>query len=217
MENVSDFFLIIGSVSCIPCKDVGFQVNNVCGGSIWWQPKSQVKTRKLWMNFLFYSQICSNQGDSGVISGEQKKMFRYPEALGIPETQSTVVKTEKMKTVICTKECLPVVSSSVVSDSMWPVRLLYSPSGSSVHGIFQARILEWVAISFSRGSSDPGTERRSTALQADSLPVSHRGSPLRLLTKLKVYKPEQDGNVKRGTAAVKESLFFTYSLWNRLF
>ena len=30
---------------------------------------------------------------------------------------------------------------------------LYSPPGSSVHGIIQARILEWVAISFSRGSS----------------------------------------------------------------
>ena len=29
----------------------------------------------------------------------------------------------------------------------------YSPPGSSVHGIFQARVLEWVAISFSRGSS----------------------------------------------------------------
>ena len=27
-----------------------------------------------------------------------------------------------------------------------------SPPGSSIHGIFQARILEWVAISFSRGS-----------------------------------------------------------------
>ena len=27
----------------------------------------------------------------------------------------------------------------------------YSPPGSSVHGILQARILEWVAISFSRG------------------------------------------------------------------
>ena len=27
--------------------------------------------------------------------------------------------------------------------------------GSSVHGIFQARILEWVAIPFSRGSSGP--------------------------------------------------------------
>ena len=31
----------------------------------------------------------------------------------------------------------------------------YSPPGSSVHGILQARILEWVAISFSRGSSWP--------------------------------------------------------------
>ena len=31
----------------------------------------------------------------------------------------------------------------------------YSPPGSSVHGIFQARVLEWVAIFFSRGSSQP--------------------------------------------------------------
>ena len=31
----------------------------------------------------------------------------------------------------------------------------YSPPGSSVHGILQARILGWVAISFSRGSSQP--------------------------------------------------------------
>ena len=31
----------------------------------------------------------------------------------------------------------------------------YSPSGSSVHGISQARVLKWVAISFSRRSSQP--------------------------------------------------------------
>ena len=30
-----------------------------------------------------------------------------------------------------------------------------NPSGSSVHGISQARILEWVAVSFSRRSSQP--------------------------------------------------------------
>ena len=30
-----------------------------------------------------------------------------------------------------------------------------SPTGSSVHGIFQARILEWFAIPFSKGSSRP--------------------------------------------------------------
>ena len=31
----------------------------------------------------------------------------------------------------------------------------FSPPGSSVHGILQARKLEWVAISFSRGPSQP--------------------------------------------------------------
>ena len=35
-----------------------------------------------------------------------------------------------------------------------------SPPGSSVHGISQARILEWVAISFSRGSSQPRDQTR---------------------------------------------------------
>ena len=40
-----------------------------------------------------------------------------------------------------------------MSDSCDPVDC--SPPGSSVHGILQARILEWVAISFSRGSSQP--------------------------------------------------------------
>ena len=34
-------------------------------------------------------------------------------------------------------------------------RIDCSPSGFSVHGISQARLLEWVAISFSRGSSQP--------------------------------------------------------------
>ena len=44
-----------------------------------------------------------------------------------------------------------------------------SPPGSSVHGILQPRILEWVAMPSSRGSSDPGIKPRSSALQADSL------------------------------------------------
>ena len=46
-----------------------------------------------------------------------------------------------------------------------------SPSGSSVHEILQARILEWVAISFSRGSSPPRNQTQSPALQADSFPT----------------------------------------------
>ena len=56
-----------------------------------------------------------------------------------------------------------------------------SPPGSSVHGIFQARILEWVAISSSRGSSDPGVEPAtlaSPALKADSLPAEPSRNPI---------------------------------------
>ena len=47
--------------------------------------------------------------------------------------------------------------------------------GSSVHGIFQARVLEWVDISFSRGSSQPRIEPRSPTLQADALPCEPSG------------------------------------------
>ena len=56
-------------------------------------------------------------------------------------------------------------SRSVVSDSLPPHGL--------VHALLQARRLEWVAIPFSRGSSQP----RSPALQADSLPAEPQGKP----------------------------------------
>ena len=48
-----------------------------------------------------------------------------------------------------------VVSDSVVSHGGPCNPMDRSLPGSSVHGIFQARILEWVAISFFRGSSQP--------------------------------------------------------------
>ena len=67
--------------------------------------------------------------------------------------------------------------TSVVSNSLWSMD--YSLPGSSVHGISQARILEWVAIFFSRGSSwlRDWTRPESPALQADSLLLSHCRSP----------------------------------------
>ena len=62
--------------------------------------------------------------------------------------------------------CLHYVCESGLNLTRWRCRCMcaqpcltlcdpmdYSPPGSSVHGIFQARILEWVATSFSRGSS----------------------------------------------------------------
>ena len=46
----------------------------------------------------------------------------------------------------------------------------YSLPGSSVHGILQERILEWISTPFSRPSSGPRMELGSPGLQADYLP-----------------------------------------------
>ena len=49
-----------------------------------------------------------------------------------------------------------------------------SPPGPSVHGIFQARILEWVAISYSRGYFNPQIE--PAALASPALACMHAKS-----------------------------------------
>ena len=56
----------------------------------------------------------------------------------------------------------------------------YSAPGSSVHGILQARTLEWVAMPSSRGFPNPGIEPASLAapvLTVGSLLLSQQGSP----------------------------------------
>ena len=65
--------------------------------------------------------------------------------------------------------------TKVTYDSFWD-HMDCSPPGSSVHGILQARTLDWGATAFSRGASRP----RALHLrhwQLDSFPLSHQGSP----------------------------------------
>ena len=70
---------------------------------------------------------------------------------------------EKLSTAHCER-----VSHLVMYDSLRPMDC--SLPGSSVHGVLQGRILEWAAILYPGDLSDPGIERGSPALQADSLP-----------------------------------------------
>ena len=53
---------------------------------------------------------------------------------------------------------------------------------SSLHGIFQARILEWVAIPYPRDLPDPGTKPKSPALQDNSLLSEAPGKPREYLS-----------------------------------
>ena len=45
--------------------------------------------------------------------------------------------------------------------------MVFSPLGSSIQGISQARVLEWIAISFSRGLSNPEIEPTSPVLPGE--------------------------------------------------
>ena len=68
-------------------------------------------------------------------------------------------------------ELSAVATNSVPPHGRQPTRLL-------VQGIFQARILQWVATSSSRGSSQPRNRTRISSIAADSLPLRHLGSPM---------------------------------------
>ena len=62
-----------------------------------------------------------------------------------------------------------------------------SLSGFSVHGIFQARVLEWIAISFSRGSSRPRNRTWVSHITGRRFyHLSRQGGPLK--KKKKAYK-----------------------------
>ena len=70
-------------------------------------------------------------------------MYLHVTLISARSLNSHVVwKVKKKVTVLVTQSCLTLCN---------PVD--YSPPGSSVHGILQERILEWVSILFSRGSS----------------------------------------------------------------
>ena len=68
-----------------------------------------------------------------------------------------------------------VLSRSVTSDSATPEHC--SPPGSSVHGILQARILEWVAMPSSRGSYQPRDQTQVSHIWAESLMSEPPGKP----------------------------------------
>ena len=54
---------------------------------------------------------------------------------------------------------------------------LCDPMDYTVHGILQARTLEWVAFPFSKGSSQPTDRTQVFTLQVDSLPAEPQGKP----------------------------------------
>ena len=66
------------------------------------------------------------------------------------------------------------------SQTLWDP-MDYSLPGSSIHGSFQAGVLEWIAISFSRLSSQPRDRTCLPHCKAEALPSELPGKPELLL------------------------------------
>ena len=95
------------------------------------------------------------------------------------------------------------VSCSVMSNSFWPHGL--QPARLLCHGILQARILEWVAISFSRGSSRPRDQIRVSCI-AGNYHLSHQGSPI--MGKTLFFSIDWDYT----SLQVKQSIFLSFNI-----
>ena len=86
--------------------------------------------------------------------------------------------------------CLVPKSCPALCDPM-----VCSSPGSSVHGISQARILKWIAISFSRGSSWPSDQTCVSCIgRGILLPLSLLGSHDRSWGRINWIGPEQQSN-----------------------
>ena len=70
--------------------------------------------------------------------------------------------------------CIPPCSASQLCPTLCSL-IDCSPPGFSVHGVFQARVLEWVVISSSRKSSQPRDQIHSPALAGGFFTTEPRG------------------------------------------
>ena len=107
-----------------------------------------------WMGFFFFAQHC---------------LVLWDGSRGLHELFKCMTKWNKVCVCLVTQLCL------TLCDPMG-----CSPPGSSVHGILQAWILQWVPFPSPGDFPNPGTEHASppsAVVQVDSLPLSHLGSP----------------------------------------
>ena len=113
------------------------------------QPRDQTHVFCISKQIFYHSRKCYTQSrgyQTFSINGHTGKCFRFYEPIQSVKTTQLYYSISKaaivVMTVLVTQSC-PTLCNLMNC----------SPPCPSVHGILQARILEWVAIPFSRGSS----------------------------------------------------------------
>jgi len=92
-----------------------------------------------------------------------------------------------------------------------------SPPGYSVHGILQARILEWVAISFSRDLTNPGIKPTSPELAGGFFTTEKHGKHFRHKQFLISFRANPYQQHQFMYIDLYQLHFIFFSLYNNLF
>ena len=101
----------------------------------------------------------------------------------------------------------------IVVSWKWKSRpTICNPLANTVHGILQARTLEWVAFPFSRWSSQPRMEPGSPVVQVDSLPTELSGKPCMSLNQREEERKERKGRENKRIEVITQTHSF-YSLF----
>ena len=122
-------------------------------------------------NLCFLQDASSSSGQVQV--GERPGTQDWNRKLKLPRNNKSAQLRFKIKTANLTVKFKALTNKKLVK-----------PSGSSVHGILTARILEWVAIPISRGYSQP---RDQTRISHTAGRLSHKGSPQIPVTSGKLF------------------------------
>ena len=91
----------------------------------------------MWINYPVHMQLCQKQQSASLLAAPHTQLYclSFVSSLGVKRDIQAVMKVKVKVT------------------QSYPT--LCDPTDYTVHGILQARILEWVTIPFSRGSSQP--------------------------------------------------------------
>ena len=86
--------------------------------------------------------------------------------------------------LLCVCVCVCVCMLTQLHLTLWDDPMDWSLPGSYIHGIFQARILEWVTLSFSRGSSQPRHQTHVSSVSCIGRQILYHCHPILLGQKL---------------------------------